>query len=241
MSTNCIETENYIDRPSILVFLKAPEAGKVKTRLETAFPRETVVDLYRKFVLDTLEKAARTGYCIRICFHPPGQEQRIREWLSDYHDFFPQQGADIGSRMANAFIRAFAQGHSEAVCMGTDIPDLPVDVIHDAVTSLKQYPCTIGPATDGGYYLIGFQAKTFSPAAFRQICWSTDRVFDQTMAILERKFHRIHILPKWSDIDDYHDLMGFYRRNCDNSHRAQNTMAFLKSIGLGLTKNLQSS
>jgi glycosyltransferase A (GT-A) superfamily protein (DUF2064 family) len=108
--------------------------------------------------------------------------------------------------MRNAFIEAFEMGFRRVVLIGSDIPDLPLDFIEEAFTSLKESDVVIGPAYDGGYYLIGFKDKTFSPQIFEGITWGTKNVFDQTMKKLKRSRRVVHILPYHRDIDTMDDL-----------------------------------
>jgi rSAM/selenodomain-associated transferase 1 len=140
----------------------------------------------------------------------------------------PQKGHDLGERMKQSFITMFQLGYDSCVIIGSDIPDLPVSVLYDAFERLKTAETVIGPATDGGYYLIGFQRFHLCNSVFQNIDWSTDRVFHQTLNILEQKGLRVHILRKWWDIDDIKELKDFRDRNLFGEFRNSRTMKFLK-------------
>jgi hypothetical protein len=108
--------------------------------------------------------------------------------------------------MSNAFRKAFDTGFKRVVLVGSDIPDLPLEVIEEAFISLKEGDATIGPAYDGGYYLIGFKEKTFSPQVFEGLAWSTATVFAETMKVLKQFDQRVHTLKLLRDIDTIEDL-----------------------------------
>jgi rSAM/selenodomain-associated transferase 1 len=108
--------------------------------------------------------------------------------------------------MRNAFIEAFEMGFRRVVLIGSDIPDLPLDFIEEAFTSLKKKDAVIGPAFDGGYYLIGFRGRTFSPMVFDGMAWGTKTVFEKTMTVLRKLNRRVHTLAERRDIDTIEDL-----------------------------------
>ncbi|MGZ3614475.1 MAG: DUF2064 domain-containing protein, partial [Thermodesulfobacteriota bacterium] len=96
--------------------------------------------------------------------------------------------------------------------IGSDIPDLPLEFVDEAFKSLDEKDAVIGPSVDGGYYLIGFRDKTFLPRAFEKIPWSTEKIFDETMKVLENQKLTVHLLQPLRDIDTVKDLkiMGFW-------------------------------
>jgi rSAM/selenodomain-associated transferase 1 len=120
--------------------------------------------------------------------------------------YMPQQGVDLGERMKNGFTEAFDSGFKRVLLIGSDIPGLPLEFIEEAFASLKEKDAVIGPSLDGGYYLIGFRDEKFSPQVFKGILWSTERVFEETMKILEREGLTIHTLKPLRDIDTIDDL-----------------------------------
>jgi rSAM/selenodomain-associated transferase 1 len=118
----------------------------------------------------------------------------------------PQRGEDLGERMKNGFVEAFAMNFKRVVLIGSDIPGLPLEFIEEAFAFIREKDSVIGPSLDGGYYLIGFNDKKFSPGVFEGIPWSTGRVFEGTMKILEREGLTVHTLKPLRDIDEIDDL-----------------------------------
>jgi rSAM/selenodomain-associated transferase 1 len=143
--------------------------------------------------------------------------------------YAPQIGEDLGERMANAFIRCFADGCEAALLIGSDIPDMPAAFVERGFAFLQENDAVIGPACDGGYYLIGFRADTFSREAFRGIAWGTGSVLKTTRGILERKALRIAALPEWGDIDTYEDLIALEERNRNTPFAQSRTMRYVVS------------
>ncbi len=190
-----------------MVFLKAPRKGTVKTRLARDVGDETATRLYRGFVLDVLDLLGNDGTReVAICHHPPDASDEIRKWLGPAYAYRPQNGGDLGQRMCAAFREAFADGFDQALLLGTDLPDLPPEVVDSADNALRSADAVLGPSQDGGYYLIGFNRNGFEPAVFREIPWSTDAVFRLTERILTRRGRRLRVLPVRQDVDDLADL-----------------------------------
>lgn len=198
----------------VIVFVKAPWPGTVKTRLARDIGNEAAALLYRHFVLDVLELTGDKGERERvICCDPPHAWRDIREWLGPDYRYRPQSSGDLGDRMRDAFEAAFADGFDRALLLGTDLPDLPPETIQMAESGLRSADVVLGPSLDGGYYLIGFNRRGFEPAVFRGIAWSSDRVLRQTETILARHGRRVRRLPPWGDIDDLSDLRDLIRRS----------------------------
>jgi rSAM/selenodomain-associated transferase 1 len=213
----------------MLLFLKAPVSGRVKTRLAAALGDDAALDLYRNFVLDILDTFENEGSPYSIFFYPPDAKALIFGWLGQHRQYLPQEGTDLGERMKNAFTRVFQEGQDRAIIIGSDMPDLPARLLNEALESLVTHDCVIGPAADGGYYLIGFAKAGFRPTVFDNIAWSTERVFAETMLRLEHDGARVHVLPLRRDVDTIDDLRDFFERNRDHPDRAPRTMASLST------------
>jgi rSAM/selenodomain-associated transferase 1 len=211
----------------ILVFVKLPEAGKVKARLSEDLDENTACSLYKVFVLDLLDTLKKGHYIVRICFYPPGAEEKLSDWLGKDLFYIPQTGKDLGARMENAFIDIFSQGYSEVLLIGSDLPDLPGRIIEEAFEGLKSNGAVVGPAFDGGYYLIGFRKDTFLPEIFQGIHWGTNTVFAKTMEMFKRSDYRVHVLTKWWDVDGIADLKALFERNRHTEFLGSRTMIFL--------------
>ncbi len=216
------------DKNIVLLFIKAPVRGRVKSRLASAVGDETAAELYRNFILDILDSVERSGYPLRICVYPPEAGEKVSSWLGKERECLPQAGNDLGERMEHALRQAFSEGWSRAVLIGSDLPDLPSAIISGAFDALGTSDAVIGPATDGGYYLIGFNNRPFPPRLFHDIEWSTDGVFRETMDILREASLRVHVMPQWHDVDTIDDLKALFERGrtagCDESR----TMVYLR-------------
>jgi len=168
-------------------------------------------------VEQTLATLEGPGFPIWICFDPPDAEHQVVSWLGNRHPVFPQCPGDLGLRMADTFTRAFQAGFPRAVLVGADIPGLTALLLRDAVLSLDHHPAAVGPALDGGYYLIAFRSDAFRPVVFSEIAWGTERVFQQTLRHFRAQGLSCHHLAPLSDIDTAEDLLRFARNTHDDS------------------------
>ncbi len=214
----------------ILLFLKAPIKGQVKSRLAARLGDDVALELYINFVLDILETIEKTGHPCTIFFHPPEARDVVAGWLGPGRDYFPQLGKDLGERMANAFATIFKKDVSRAILIGSDIPDLSIDILREAFQSLDSRDAVLGPAHDGGYYLIGFRRDTFEPSVFSGIEWGSNRVFAETRQKLEQAKRSVHLLPEWRDVDTPEDLRDLMARNAKSPFAPSRTMKYLDTI-----------
>ncbi len=214
----------------ILFFMKYPEPGEVKTRLATTIGQDKAAELYGHFVLDLLAKLESTQLSFAICFYPEQKKELLMEWLGEGYEYIPQKGADLGERMAAAFLDAFAGGHRRVILMGSDFPDLPRSFLEDALAALNTHDIVIGPAMDGGYYLIGFRKETFIQEAFEGMDWSTEGIFRQTLSILKAHRRRVYVLPVWNDIDTIEDVRQLIERAGDSGFDTSKTMSLLSRL-----------
>jgi len=211
----------------LLIFVRFPEIGKVKTRLARTIGDEAALALYRCFVSDTLALARRAAYPFTVCFHPPEAHGTVAEWVGTDASCMPQTGRDLGERMYAAFCAALSHAH-RAVLIGSDSPGLPPEMLHEAFAGLETHDAVIGPASDGGYYLIGFTSAVILPAPFAGIRWGGPAVFRSTMDILHEHGVNVHVLPPWNDVDDYGDLESFFASRKDLPAGAHCTIDFLR-------------
>jgi rSAM/selenodomain-associated transferase 1 len=212
----------------LLLFVKYPEKGKVKLRLSADLDEDTVVDLYRCFVSDTLDTIKKTHIQCYLCFYPTDMLEKFQKWLGTAMAFFPQEGTNLGQRMKNCFMQAFAKGYQHVILIGSDSPDLPADILLKALDELQTNDVVLGPSCDGGYYLIGFQNKSFEPSVFDDVHWGTASVFTETIQKIEKKNYHLSILPVWSDVDTLTDLKSLIKRNQNTSFISSTTMTYLK-------------
>jgi rSAM/selenodomain-associated transferase 1 len=202
----------------ILVFLRAPEKGKVKTRLARDIGDTKALALYKTFVKLILLAVKNSGIEHRICFFPEDRLSLLSDWLGMDHIYYPQSGDDLGQRMENTLVHAFDQGAEKAVLVGSDIPDIRPHHFLEAFDLLEQKNMVIGPSLDGGYWLIGFQKNGFCPDLFRHMIWGTDTVFADTIEKCRSAGLSSGILPSLRDIDTLADLLEFQKNTSSLPH-----------------------
>jgi uncharacterized protein len=216
------------DKHAVILFVKLPEKGKVKSRLAQSMDEDLVLRLYENMVLDTIDMLTGGGFPLRICFTPPNARDRILEWLGQEYHSFPQIGDDLGVRMKKAFERVFSEDVKYALLIGSDIPGLTAKIINEAFTALLTDDMVIGPADDGGYYLIGFRNKSFEPGIFHDKAWSTRTVFRETMDELHNKSLKIHVLPNLIDVDTMDNLKTLLAQVKGPTSEPSRTRSFLE-------------
>ncbi len=190
----------------IILFVRAPEKGKVKTRLARDLGETRALEIYRQMAESTLAKAQKASRGLTISFCPPDQLPLVRGWLGKAYNYSPQNGNTIGDRMANALDREFTTGALKAVLTGTDIPEIQSDHFIRAFRLLERHDMVIGPSLDGGYWLVGFAREGFTPAVFQGIEWSTNTVFSTTLDLAEKADLSWACLPVLRDVDTAQDL-----------------------------------
>ena len=214
------------------MFVKFPERGEVKSRISRGLGEEIATDLYRCFIEDLLEKLAQGAYRFRIAFHPEGKEHEIREMFGSGFSTMPQEGKDLGERMKHAFIRCFSEGFCSVVVIGSDSPDLPAQIIEMAFLALEDHDAVIGPAADGGYYLIGFAREAFNPDVFSGLAWGAETIYQETMDILHKAGALAYVLPVWQDVDRPEDIMILIKNSKKTGFAGSKTIAYLRDRGL---------
>jgi uncharacterized protein len=212
----------------LLLFVKYPTKGKVKLRLSKDLNEEIAQELYQCFILDTLVMIEKMNLPFFICVTPPNKKNEFQRWLGSSYQYLTQKGSDLGGRMKNSFKEVFTKGVQNAVLIGSDSPDLPKDYIKQAFSTLESKDVVLGPTYDGGYYLIGFKATTFTPSVFEDILWSSPMVFQQTVTKIQHAKRSIGLLPTWSDVDTISDLRNLVDRSKDTSFKSSETMTYLR-------------
>ncbi|MDO9263109.1 MAG: TIGR04282 family arsenosugar biosynthesis glycosyltransferase [Desulfosalsimonadaceae bacterium] len=214
----------------VILFIKAPVAGQVKTRLARRLGVSAAALLYRCFVNDLVRKIDAANLPLHIFYDPPDAEAAIRNWLGEERAYAPQTGDDLGERMKQAFQQVFSEGIKRAVLVGSDLPDLPAEIAADALTALNQNPAVIGPSKDGGYYLIGFRADAFTPTVFDGVPWSSGRVLQTTLERFAAAGLPVLKVPEWRDIDTPEDLTDLIASLKKHPENAPETFAYLRKI-----------
>jgi rSAM/selenodomain-associated transferase 1 len=194
----------------LLVFARLPEAGAVKTRLASSIGDERALSVYEAMLSDLLSNIGRADEETEIEILWAPTPAATGAALRAHFAGFPvamQTGADLGDRMAMAFSeRFFFHRTRKIVAIGVDDPTLSRELIDHAFALLESCEWVIGPADDGGYYLIGCRAAAFSPKIFTGIEWSTDRVLETTLARIRDSQQTVARLPQRFDIDHEEDL-----------------------------------
>ena len=196
-------------RECLIIFTRYPEPGKTKTRLIPVLGAEGAARLQRQMTEQTLaqvkELKAFRPLSVEVHF-AGGNQQLMQDWLGSDIIYRQQSEGDLGRRMALAFKESFSAGMTGVVIIGTDCPDLNAQLMVKAFHAIEQNDLVLGPALDGGYYLIGL--RRLIPELFTGISWSTAEVLEQTRSIAERLDLAIAFLPLLNDIDRPEDLIG---------------------------------
>jgi rSAM/selenodomain-associated transferase 1 len=213
----------------ILFFVRYPEPGEVKTRLAASIGALRASELYSNFILDILSKLKSSPSGLKIYFYPEKKRESLINWLGAGFQYAPQRGHDLGERMRNGFMDSFKEGGKRTILIGSDFPDLPLSFLEESLDALNDTDAVIGPAVDGGYYLIGFKNDTFFPKVFEGIEWGTSTVFKETLSRLRDYQCGVHILPPWDDVDTFEDLGKLVRRAKETRFLDSHTMSYLSS------------
>ena len=184
----------------LLIFTRNPELGKCKTRLAATVGDETALDIYN-FLLDhTVAITKNLNAAKQVWYSEKIWDNDI--WDDAFYDKKLQNGADLGIRMGNAFQDGFASGYERIIIIGSDMLDLSQGDLEQAFEQLKDNDFVIGPAQDGGYYLLGM--KTFKPKLFRDKAWGQETVLEDTLNDLQNEKHAV--LEERNDVDVYEDI-----------------------------------
>ena len=183
---------------------KEPIAGAVKTRLADVVRGEAGAELYRAFLLDKADQVVDVrGADAYVAYTPPDAGPRMLELFGDGVGLVPQRGRDLGERLAGV-ADALLEGHDGVLLVDSDTPNLPTEYLDEAVRAVREADVVLGPAWDGGYYLIGLREPC--PALFEGIAWSTPHVLSATVSIARARGLSVHFLPSWYDVDEPADL-----------------------------------
>ena len=199
-------------RRRLILFARFPVAGKVKTRLIPALGEEGAAALHRRLTLRTLRTAHALcqSQNVELEIRFAGDEaNQMQHWLGDDWLCRPQCEGNLGQRMAGAFADSFREGSPATVIIGSDCPSLTPETLAAAFDALKTNPVVFGPATDGGYYLIGLTKLV--PELFQGVAWGTETVLAQSLQILEPTGIRPAQLQPLDDLDRPEDVAAWRR------------------------------
>ena len=194
-----------IDR--LIIFTRYPETGKAKTRLIPALGAEGAAALHRRMADHTLVQVQALQFqhplCVEVRFSG-GDRDLMQRWLGTDLMYTVQGEGDLGDRMGRSFQSAFDASVDRAVIIGTDCPDLNATLLDQAFRELQHHDLVLGPASDGGYYLIGL--RRLIPQLFIGMEWSTATVLERTLEIAAELNLSVALLPVLSDVDYPADL-----------------------------------
>ncbi len=198
----------------LLIFVKEPIPGLVKTRLAKAVGPDAAAGLYRACTELTLARLASFQTESAVCVDPPDAVDRVSKWLGPDRTYQPQQGSDLGERLAHATSLAFSRGVQRVVVIGTDSPWLMTDDVATAFETLQRTDVVIGPTDDGGYYLLGLSRA--SAALFYGVSWGTPSVMRQTLSNARVLRLRVELLRHGYDVDHLKDVERFIEESRRN-------------------------
>ena len=184
----------------IIVFVRTPELGKVKTRLAKSIGDVSALTIY-KLLLKHTETVLHDLSFDKVVYYSEKVEENDF-WEAKLFEKKLQKGADLGERMQHAFETAFEQGYQKVLIIGSDLFDLKSIHITNAFDALENHDLTIGPSLDGGYYLLGM--KELYPAVFKNKKWGTDSILENTLKDLQQQ--NVKLLEALNDIDTFEDL-----------------------------------
>ncbi len=185
----------------LLIFTRNPEPGKCKTRLAASVGDETALAIYIFLLEHTVSVTKDLTVSKEVHYTEAVREGDL--WNPEIFQKKLQRGTDLGERMAHAFDTGFKEGYKRIVIIGSDLFDLSKEDLEEAFKKLQTNNIVLGPASDGGYYLLGM--THFVPAIFKNKTWGTDSVFNDTLADLKNK--NVYLLKTKNDVDVLEDIV----------------------------------
>ena len=219
-----------------MVLTKAPRGGGGKSRLATSMGREVTAELATAFLRDTLRSCLSEVWGTSIHFTPARAHAEMTNIAARVDggrcvELVPQRSGDLGARILGAMAPSIARG-ARTVLIGSDTPDLPSRVIAQAFAALERQPLVLGPASDGGFYLIGL--NQVPSGLFANVAWSTNSVLETVMSNADRAGLDVSLLEGWHDVDDEQALFALAHRLRRGEREAPATLeAISKHLQLG--------
>ncbi len=186
---------------ALIIFTRKPELGKVKTRLAKGVGDKKALEVYIHLLKHSAEISSQVDAEKQVWYTNSIEKNDI--WDDSMFKKFTQADGDLGEKMKHAFSRNFKNAFDKVVIMGTDLLDIDTNLIEKAFEHLNHHDVVLGPAEDGGYYLLGM--NHFIPEVFEDVEWSTSKVLDQTLNKLKHK--SVMLLDEKNDIDYKEDAL----------------------------------
>ena len=213
----------------LAVMLKAPFPGRVKTRLASAYPAESVVALYKALVEDTLDLAISAGLrTVAVC--PSGDEGELSRWLPPAVDVVPQRGSGLAAALDSTFEQLCTSERRRVIAFNADSPHLPISRLESAFAALTGADVVIGPCDDGGYYLVG--ARQAHPGLFDSVAMGRASACDALHARAADLGLRVASIDAHYDVDVAADVVRLAGDLRADSRRAPRTAAVLAAWGV---------
>lgn len=191
-----------LKKDCLLIFIKNPTVGKVKTRLAATLGDDKALEVYKALTAYTQSITADVNVNRQVWYS--SFIDNSDGWSSHHFEKKLQKGRDLGERMSKAFEHAFDEGCHKIVIIGSDCPGLTSHHLEKAFLLLEEKDCVMGPSEDGGYYLLGLRKKL--PALFKDRKWSTESVLKEAIATLKTHGFSYELLEELNDIDNEEDL-----------------------------------
>ena len=202
---------------TLLVFLKHPTPGKVKTRLAAVIGAQAAAALYSQWITQVLEQLQSLRPLVRlVACYTGGEATAYAPWHRLVDDWWEQAPGDLSIRLATAFTLAHQVGRP-VLAIGTDCLEIEEGLVKDALSALEGHDAVFGPAIDGGYYLVGTSRPLLG--FFDGIRWSTSHTLADSLACCHRHGWTTRLLPPCQDIDTWADWQAYCQRAGSKDHR----------------------
>jgi rSAM/selenodomain-associated transferase 1 len=201
---------------ALIIFVKFPQKGKVKTRLAKDMGAYFATEFYRicaEHILSEIKKLKEDNFTAYIYCYSNSEVEMVSGWVGKEFIVKAQIDGDLGERMSRSFNEMFQEGFSKALIIGTDVPDITSDLINTAALKLDKNDFVIGPSSDGGYYLLGM--NRLITEIFRNINWSTSLVLQNTLDKIKSLQLKVDLLDELIDVDTKNDLINWMKIRSD--------------------------
>ncbi len=194
-------------KKALIIFVKAPLPGTVKTRLQKDLGRDETVRVYKSFITEITSQYAGMRGFDRLLGCAPAKDHEFLKEIAEKNKMktFDQRGSDLGKKIVNAFKDYFKKGYTDVILIGSDSPTIPKEFIRKAFRALEKNDFVVGPCCDGGMYLVGARKKIES-RLFQNIPWDTSDVLNMVLEKLYRYKIQFSMLPFWYDVDNIDDF-----------------------------------
>lgn len=215
---------------ALVLMLRAPQLGKIKTRLAKKLGEKNTLQLYTYMVEDIYEQLSYTQADIILTVEPPNQAILVKNWLQP-EQIQEQSPGNLGEKMHHCIHTLLDKGWTNVILIGSDIPSLSKKILNQAIEMLEDHcvDTIIGPSGDGGYYLIGFNQQSYNKTIFENIDWGSSNVYNQTMTKLDSLVNQTGILPTLRDVDTIEDLKDI-KEECIQHNSGARTLTYLEKL-----------